>query len=81
MSTAPMGLTSQCSGSGISAAGADAQVVRPRFSDTGTSPVAHLQDPEVTALIGKLMQDMDETRAANARTSLERDEAIVSEVS
>ena len=76
-----MGLSNQCSSSGISAAGAGVQVVRPQFSDAGTSPVAHLQDPEVTALISKLMQDMDETRAANARTSLERDEAIVSEVS
>ncbi len=71
-----MGLSSQCSSSGTSAAGADAQVVRPRFSDTGTSPVAHWQDHEVQALLGKLVQDMDEARAANARTSMERDEAI-----
>ena len=42
----------------------------------GTSPVAHLQDQEVSALIGKLMQEMAETRAASLQTSIERDEAI-----
>ncbi|MDP7453537.1 MAG: hypothetical protein QGE95_14875, partial [Arenicellales bacterium] len=72
----PMGLSSQCSSSGTSAAGADSQVARPQLSDMGTSPVAHWQDSEVQAMLGRLVEDIDEARAANERTSIERDEAI-----
>ena len=42
----------------------------------GTSPVAHWQDHEVQSMLGKLVEDIDEARAANERTSLERDEAV-----
>ncbi len=76
MPSGPMGLSSQCSSSGISAAGADSQVARPQLSDMGTSPVAHWQDSEVQAMLGKLVEDLDGARAANVRTSIERDEAI-----
>ena len=72
----PTGLSSQCSSSGISAAGADSQVARPQLSDMGTSPVAHWQDHEVQSMLGKLVEDIDEARAANERTSIERDEAV-----
>ena len=72
----PMGLDIQCSSSGTSTAGAGVQVVRPQYADMGTSPFANTQDSEVTALISKLMQEMDETRAASSQVSLERDEAL-----
>ena len=75
--TGPMGLDIQCFSSGISAAGAGVQVVRPQSTDMGTSPhVANYQDPEVTALISKLMQEMDEARAASSQIPMERDEAL-----
>ena len=76
MHTGPMGLDNQCSSSGISTAGAGVQVVRPQYADMGTSPFANTQDQEVTALINKLMQEMDEARAASSQISLERDEAL-----
>ena len=72
----PVGLDSQFSGSGTSTAGAGVQVVRPQYADMGSSPFADTQDQEVTALINKLMQEMDEARAASSQISLERDEAL-----
>ena len=72
----PMGLDTQCSSSGIPTAGAGVQVVRPQYADMGTPPFADTHDQDVQALISKLMQEMDEARAASSQISLERDEAL-----
>ena len=72
----PVGLDSQYSSSGTSAAGTGIQAVRPQYADIGTSPFANTQDQEVTALISKLKLEMEESRVANSQISLERDEAI-----
>ena len=76
MHAGPIGLDSQYSSSGTSTAGAGIQAVRPQYVVIGTSPFANTQDQEVTALIAKLKQEMEETRAASSQISLERDEAI-----
>ena len=76
MRAGPLGLDSQWSSSGSSAAGTGFQAVRPQYADAGTSPFGNTQDQEVKALINKLMQEMDEARAASSQISLERDEAL-----
>jgi len=72
----PLGLDSQWSSSGSSAAGTGFQAVRPQCADIGTSPFANTQDQEVKTLISNLKREMEETRVANSQISLERDEAI-----
>ncbi len=76
MHAGPLGLDSQWSSSGPSAAGTGFQAVRPQYADAGTSPFANAQDQEVKALISNLKREMEETRVANSQISLERDEAI-----
>ena len=72
----PLGLDSQWSSSGLSAAGTGFQAARPQYADVGTSPFADTQDQEVKTLIANLKREMEETRVANSQISLERDEAI-----
>ncbi len=69
----PFRLDTQWSSSRSSAAGAGVQASRPQYADTGTSPFA---DQEVDALVSRLQQQMEETRAANSKISIERDEAV-----
>ena len=76
MHAGPLGLDSQWSSSGSSAAGTGFQAVRPQYADIGTSPFANAQDQEVKTLISNLKREMEETRVANSQISLERDEAI-----